>query len=349
MSDPIKYSTTLPDGAVLKNTTACGVEAGNYGPTSTTGWYSGLRTSNYTIIKAQSGASPLQYSPADNNEVIQFCNTTASPSPSSPITTIDEALEFISTSDYMIFHGTSSPDNFPSGLPMDGLSCYLDSQIDLSTQTNPGDWMDVSGNGLEFRSYGTQLSLTSLGGYQAFQFNNSGYFQCNDKYHSVDMGGDCTLVLWVWCTQILSRDTIFEKVGNGTSSYRQEIAVTWETSEGFSYYSRRTPTYDHASTSACDTDEGKGAWTMMAIKMSTGRTATARTGFYSKNGANWTANYNSRSTTALESALNIRVGNGYAGPVEGDNGIGAVLTYNKMLSNTEISNLYDATKGRYGL
>jgi len=249
----------------------------------------------------------------------------------------------------MIFHGTNSPDNFPSGLPMDGLSCYLDSQIDLSTQTNPGDWMDVSGNGLEFRSYGTQLSLTSLGGYQAFQFNDSGYFQCNDKYHSVDMGGDCTLVMWVWCTQILSRDTIFEKVGDGTSSYKQEIAVTWETSEAFSYYSRRIPTYDHANTAACDTDGGKGAWTMMAIKMSTGRTASARTGFYSKNGANWSANYNSRSTTALESALNIRVGNGYAGPVEGDNGIGAVLTYNKMLSDAEISDVYDAMKGRYGL
>ncbi len=88
---------------------------------------------------------------------------------------------------------------------------------------------------------------------------------------------------------------------------------------------------------------------MMAIKMSTGRTATARTGFYSKNGANWSANYNSRSNTALESALNIRVGYGYAGPVEGPNGIGAVLTYNKMLSDAEISDVYDAMKGRYGL
>ena len=35
--------------------------------------------------------------------------------------------------------------------------------------------------------------------------------------------------------------------------------------------------------------------------------------------------------------------------VEGSNGIGALLTYNKMLSNTEIADLYYATKGRYGL
>lgn len=349
MSDPIKYSTTLPDGAIIKDTTACGVEAGNYGPTSLTNWYSGIRTNNYTIVKAQSGGPPLQYTPADDEEFIQFCNTTATPSPSSVITTIDEALEFISTSDYMIFHGTSRIDNFPEGLVMEGLSCYVDSQIDNSTASSPGDWVDVSGNGLVFEPVDGGLNLTSLGGYQAFQFDNSGYFQCNDKYHSVDMGGDCTLVMWVWCTQITERDTIFEKVGNGASSYKQEIAVTWETSEAFSYYSRQTPNYDHAGTTACDTDGGNGAWTMMAIKMSTGRTATARTGFYSKNGANWIASYNSRSNTALNSALQIRIGRGYAGPVEGPNGIGAVLTYNKMLSDAEIGKVYDAMKGRFGL
>jgi len=348
MSDPIKYSTTLPSGAILKQNTACGVEAGNYGPTSTTGWYSGLRTSNYTIIKAQSGAVPLQYSPADNNEVIQFCNTTASPSPSSPITTIDEALEFISTSDYMIFHGASSPDNFPSGLPMDGLSCYVDSQIEQSAGTT-GKWFDISGNGLEFESDGAVLSLTNLGGYQGFRFNNSGYFQCNDKHGSVNIGGDCTIIMWVWCTDIAERDTIFEKVGNGGTSYQCSVAITWETNQAFSYYSRKSPAYDWASTPACDTEGGNGAWTMMAIKMSTGLTSTARTGFYSKNGANWTANYNSRSNTALNRGQQIRIGTGYAGPVEGDNGIGAVLTYNKMLSNAEISDVYDAMKGRYGL
>ena len=62
-------------------------------------------------------------------------------------------------------------------------------------------WLDVSGNGLQFLSYGTALSLTSLGGYQAFQFNNSGYFQCNDKFGSVNIGGDCTIVMWVWCSE----------------------------------------------------------------------------------------------------------------------------------------------------
>lgn len=353
--EALKFTNSLVEtGTVLKGNTLMDVSSVATGPTSVTGWHAPPVSHNgYTIGRSFSN-SPMFWCPANDAEVIQFCNTTANPSPSPAVTTIDEALIFLQESEYMVTYNnttsrsTTSLDGFPAKLPMEGLSCYLDAQIEQSAGTT-GKWFDISGNGLEFQSYGTALSLANLGGYQGFQFNNSGYFQCNDKYGSVDIGGDCTLVLWVWCTSITERDTIFEKVGNGTSSYRQEIAVTWEASEAFSYYSRRTPAYDHANTSACDTNGGAGAWTMMAIKMSTGRTATARTGFYSKNGANWTANYNSRSNTALNSALQIRVGNGYAGPVEGPNGIGAVLTYNKMLSDAEISQVYQSTKGKFGL
>ena len=287
MADPIKYSTTTPSGAILKSSTACAVVSGNYGPTSSTGWYSGARQTTYTIIKSQNGAAPLQYQPSNDIEFIQFCNTTASPSPSSTITTIDEALEFISNSDYMLFYGTTPPDNFPEGLPMNGLSCYLDSTINASTQANPGLWTDVSGNGLRFTSYGTALQLANLGGTQAYQFNGSGYFQCNDKYGSVNSAGGYTCTL--------------------------------------------------------------GAWNMISMKMSTGLTSAARTGFRSKNGGNYAASYSSRSNVAIVPSAQIRVGTGYAGPVEGGNGVGAILTYNKMLSNTEINQVYESTRERFGL
>ena len=340
--EPIKYSTSNPTGTVEKQNTIVGVTTQDYA--SQGGWFSGRRTDGYCITKAVDGAGPLIYSPTDDAEFILFCNTTASPPPSTPIITIDEALEFISNSNYMIFHGSTPVDNFPSSIPMEGLSSYLDSQINASTGTT-NKWLDVSGNGLVFNSVGSALSLTTLGGHQAFQFNGSGYFQCNDKYSSVNIGGDCTIVMWVWCVDIGERDTIFEKAGVGGTSYQCEVAVTWESNETFSYYSRKTPHYDHAGTTSLT----KNAWNMMSIKMSTGLTAAGRTGFYSKNGSAYASNYNSRSNTALTPAAQIRVGSGYAGAVEGPNGIGSVLTYNKMLSNTEISDLYNVTKGRYGL
>ena len=352
----IKTGRPTLEGTVLKGNTLMDVEGVAIGPTSTTGWYAPPSAHNgYTIGQAGYRMGAKFWCPANDAEVIQFCNTTASPSPATPIITIDDALMFLQESGYMVTYNnttlrsTTSLEGFPAKLPMDGLSCYLDAQIEQSSGT-ANRWFDISGNGLEFiKQGGTGLSLADLGGYQGFQFNDSGYFQCNDLYNSVNIGGDCTIVMWVWCTSILSRDTIFEKAGNGGASYQCSVAITWETNEGFSYYSRKTPAYDYASTVACDTNGGAGAWTMMAIKMSTGLTSTARTGFYSKNGANFAASYVSRSTTALDRGKQIRVGTGYAGPVEGPNGIGAVLTYNKMLSNAEILAVYNATASKFGM
>ena len=222
----LKFTKKIVEtGTVLKgNNTLMDVDGVATGPTSVTGWHAPPAPHNgYTIGIATKGG-PIFWCPANDAEVILFCNTTASPSPASTITTIDDALMFLQESQFMVTYNnttlrsTTSLDGFPAKLPMEGLSCYLDAQIEQSSGTT-NRWFDISGNGLEFQSYGTALSLANLGGYQGFQFNGSGYFQCNDKYGSVDMGGDCTLVMWVWCVDIAERDTIFEKVGNGTSSY----------------------------------------------------------------------------------------------------------------------------------
>ena len=352
MGNSIKYGTTAISGTVLKGNILKDVGGISHGSSAQTGWWtSGINQNGYTITLIKSNTGPQFWCPANDEEVILFCNMVAVPSPPSTITSIDDALIFLQKSNYMVDYRNSTTrgripiESFPSKLPMDGLSCYLDAQIEASSGTS-NKWFDISGNGLEFiKQGGTGLSLANLGGYQGFQFNDSGYFQCNDKYGSVNMGGDCTLVMWVWCTDIASRDTIFEKVGVGGTSYQCEIAMTWETGEPFSYYSRKTPAYDYAST----TSMTKNAWNMISIKMSTGLTSASRTGFWSKNGSGYSASYVSRSNTALTPAAQIRVGTGYAGPVEGSNGIGAVLTYNKMLSNAEILAVYNATAEKFGM
>ena len=203
---------------------------------------------------------------------------------------------------------------------------------------------DLSKSKIVFSSVGTQMPHTEVNGVKCFDFNGSGYWQSDSGHEQVDMGGDCSLVFWMYAENLTERDTIFEKVGIGTNSYRQEIAVTLETNEAFSYYSRRYPNYDHANTGAMTLSK----WNLMSIKLSTGRTASARTGFWSKNGSAYSASYNSRSDTALTSAGAIRIGSGYAGAVE--NGyIAALYCYNRMLSDKEIKQIYTSTKKRYGL
>lgn len=231
----------------------------------------------------------------------------------------------------------------------DSLSLAVDVS---STRSYPGSgtkWYDLSSNQITFSAKGTtQTPLTTINGVQCFDFNGSGYWQSDSGHENVNFAGDCTLLFWFYAEDITERDTFFEKAGTGGgngggNSYQQEIAVTIETNERFSYYSRKTPNYDYASTDIMTLNE----WNFMGLKMSTGETTAARTGFRSKNGANWTANYTSRSDTAIVPAGVVRIGTGYAGPVE--NGyVGAVYCYNKMLSNDEVAQMYNVTKQRYG-
>ena len=208
----------------------------------------------------------------------------------------------------------------------DNLSLAVDVS---STRSYPGSgdkWYDLSSNQITFsKAGGTQTPLSTINGVQCFNFNGSGYWQSDSGHRNVNFAGDCTLLFWFYAEDLTERDTFFEKAGTSYNSYQQEIAVTLETNEAFSYYSRYADNYDHADTSAMTQNE----WNFMGIKMSTGETSTARTGFYSKNGANWIANYNSRSNSNIVPAGAVRIGTGYAGAVE--NGyVGAVYCYNKM-------------------
>lgn len=233
---------------------------------------------------------------------------------------------------------------YNSKIVTDNLSLCLDVSNPKS-YSGGSSWIDGA-NGIEFASVGTQTPLSTRDGIRCFEFNGSGRWASQggtSQSDKVDMGGDCTLIIWLYGETVPSRKTIFEKAGTVYSSYRQEIAVTWEVATNWSYYSRYN-NYDYAGSYNAAVDK----WNMMAIKMSTGRTATARTGFRSLNGSAWNASYTSRSSTALTSAGEIRIGTGYAGTVA-VGAIGSVLCYNKMLDDDEILHNYNATKGKFGI
>lgn len=227
----------------------------------------------------------------------------------------------------------------------DDISLCLDAGDSSSYPGSGTTWTDLA-NGIVFSSAGTTTPFGTVAGSPALTFNASGYWQSTggtSESDKVDMGGDCTLIMWLYADDIGDRDTVFEKAGTSYTSYQQEIAVTWEVSEALSWYSRYS-SYGYASSSALTLY----SWNMMAIKMSTGRTTTARTGFYSKNGGAWTSSYTSRSSNAILSAGAVRVGTGYAGTVE-DGSVGAVICYNRMLTDAEIKQNFNAHRSRYGL
>jgi hypothetical protein len=229
-------------------------------------------------------------------------------------------------------------------IPRNNLSLALDAASPRSYPGSGADWFDLSPNKITMSSYGTQTPITTINGAKCFDFNGSGYWASDSGHENVDFAGDCTLLMWVYAEDLSERDTIFEKSGTSFNSYEQEIAVTYETGESFSWYSRRYDDYDYGSTTTMTI----GAWNLMGIKMSTGKTTTARTGFWSKNGSSWSASYTSRSNTAIVPAGAVIIGSGYAGPVE--NGyIAMVYCYNKMLDDNEVLQFYNGTKSRFGL
>lgn len=235
----------------------------------------------------------------------------------------------------------------------DQLSMYVDIANPKSWPGSGTKLYDLGPNKLVFDSTGvTQTPEETVDGVKSFAFNGSGYWECGTNFSTVDFGGDCTLLMWIRSDDITVRKTIFEKAGTTYASFQQEIALTWEANELFNYYSR----YDiSGGNPALSYDFGSllgtafiNQWYLAALKMSSGKDTTARTGFWSKNGSAWSANYTSRTAVAVEPAGAIRIGSGYAGTVDNGN-IGAVLCYNKMLNDAEIQQNFNALRGRFGI
>lgn len=225
---------------------------------------------------------------------------------------------------------------------VDGLSLYLDAADTSSYPGSGSSWTDIS-QGLVFSSSGSP-SFSTVSGQSAFTFNGTQYWYHSTNPSAVDLGGPCTVIMWLYPSSLAARKTIFEKAGTSYNSYEQELAMTWETDNNVSYYSRYN-TYDYGFFRTLTNSQ----WQMMAIKMSTAKTAgVARTGYYSKNGAAWTQEYTSRSTNSVLTAGEIRIGTGYAGTVT-NGSVAVVMAYNKMLSDEEILQNYDAFKGRFGV
>ena len=334
----VKYNSLSTEPKSLK--------AGNFyigtgdvekGPTVNTGFYNGITppVGGYTIYLNKASGGPSIYCPANDSQLISLSNIIAGQT----FATAAAALAWYKTQTdkFVVSKDIGS-------IVTDQLSLCLMPENVISFPNSGSSWYDVSGSGLVFSSNGTQTPYSSIGSGVGFSFNDSGFWTCTTNASLVDLGGNCTVILWVYGSQGGSRRTIFEKAGTVAASYQQELAITWEVGSGFSYYSRQTPDYDYAGMEATTAN----AWNMMALKMSTGLTTAARTGFRSKNGSAWIADYASRSNVALTPAGQIRIGTGYAGNCY-SGGVGGVLCYNKMLSDAEIAQVYSAMKGNYGL
>ena len=162
MSNPLKYTTSTPTGALRHATLGAGVANGEYDST----WRSGITpytlTSYYLVYEPDSGGEVRVYAPADAAELIQLAQSKGSSE-----TTEAGALTWLSSNGF--YPANKVLDNIVT----DGLALLLDSTTATSYPRSGKDWLDLSGeandgilnNGVSFEDEYESLSFDGVDQY----------------------------------------------------------------------------------------------------------------------------------------------------------------------------------------
>jgi hypothetical protein len=209
MSNPLKYSTSTSSNALRKGNVAVGVNNVEYGPTSTTGWYSGVlpTSGNYVIYKTSATGDPDIFAPQSDDELYKFVIMQGGNS--SNTTSVGAALAWIATQSDLL-----AVNNPFSNIVTDGLVLNLDAGEVGSYPTTGTPWYDLSGDG----NNGTLTNGPT--------FNTSGWIEFDgvDDYingqDSVPLGNPCTVMALINCNSGGSgAGVVFGSSANGSDNW----------------------------------------------------------------------------------------------------------------------------------
>ena len=318
------YST--PSNAIRLQNFLLTYNAG--GPTSQTGyWTQYPRPSNGWVIyinKATQG--PSIYACNNDTDLVnsasQLSNTT--------ISSVDAAINYFNNQTDKIIVGTPLPN-----ISLDGLVFYLDAGIVQSYGRTGTTWTDLSGNGNNVNLVNGPTFNSSDGGSIVFDgVNDYGQITTNASFFNLTTSA----TVFQWVRYQGARTPFFNRVtSNGfwSVSIRPDRSVNLETST--------TPDDTPFTLSAGELPSG--TWGLLTARWNSDGTMN---GFW--NGVN-----RGTLTQALPSSFandgSLLFGwNGLSGnPIYGAGRVGVALIYNRALTNQEILQNYNATKGRFGL
>jgi hypothetical protein len=140
MPNGVKYSTTILSGSLKRGNVALGVN-GNLGPTSTTGFYSmpAPQSGKYIINKVSPSGNPNFFAPANDAELIRLAQQEGATGANTG--SVADVLVWMTTQDNL------EAINFEyEGIVTDGLVLNLDAGFVGSYPTTGNNWYDISGN-----------------------------------------------------------------------------------------------------------------------------------------------------------------------------------------------------------
>ena len=317
MPNFIKYSASAQTLALKKGNFWIGTGDVSKGPTSTTDYWNGISppSGGYTIYLNKASNGPSIFRPQNDTELISLTNNIAGAS----YTTAAQCLDYFSgQADKMVFNR-----DYDGGIPTNGLVLLLDAGFSPSYPTTGSSWYDLSSN----------ASTCTLTNGPTFNSGNGGQivFDGSDDYVSLPNGlisglGDFTVVQWV------------QNSGGGYTTFANypsgELQVLWST-DYVGFYLQNSSAYANA-----------GLYHTNSITMIAARRISYTTTFF-KNASlivtgSSQANLGSSSAT-FRLGLNTVSSEAYSGKIFN------TLVYNRGLSDSEITTIYNSQKTRFGL
>ena len=329
MPNSIKYSTTTPSGSLQKGNVALGVSSSLIiGPTSTTGWYSGITpsTGKYVIYQTAVTGDPDIYTPQTDAELIRLAT-----SKGSNATTTGSALDFFAS------HSSFIPANFDyENIVTDGLVLNLDAGFVGSYPTTASTWYDISGN---------DKNSTLTNG-PTFNSANSGsiVFDGVDDYvltpSLLNASLNPTESVFVWFNPAAAGQIVSE-LGQATIDAGYHASNIEVSSSGIFSFS---VWHGSLTNKVVSSAKSFNNWYHLGFTYS-GTTFTA----YINGSSIGTATFTRQPPSSLHYGLcsidSTNMGTG----AYGSGKMGNFMFYNRALSATEVLQNYNAQKGRYGL
>jgi hypothetical protein len=345
MPNPIKYSTGSETLALKKGNLYIGTGAVGKGPSETTGYYQGpnVPSGGYVIYMNKEGApGNLSYHSAANDaQLISFTNSIAGQS----YTGVNQCFDYYYSQNDKVLVNQDYPVDFPY-IVLDGLVLYLDAGITQSYSGSGTTWLDI--NGLGPKNNGTLTNGPTYNSANGGSIVFDGVDDYINRDSALNVGNNFSVFAWVKPGNINIRNAI---IGN-SYPYNGRDGFLFATATG--YFSQVNTFFisigsDAAYGTTVDNVVNLNQWNYLGgtvfnggenFKLySNGVQKNLRPSSLLSSGT-VTYNTNKLSIGARNppSLLEPWIGN-----------IAVTQMYNRILSDAEVLQNYNAQKGRFGL
>lgn len=341
MPNGVKYSTTTPSGSLRRDNVALGV-TGDLGPTANTGFYSmpAPASGKYIINKVAVSGVPNFFAPQNDTELIQFARNEGATGANTG--SAAAVLSWIAT------QANLEAANFEyENIVTDSLTCNLDARFVGSYPTTGTTWYDLSGNANDASINIGSPTFSTFDSKRSIRFSNQDKYVYAPPYDGFVLSGNpgisasgTSFTFEAWFYQLTGGgQTVILSNAGGCDGYR------WGPVGGSAYWLLgNSGCSQYAEGGVNNSTTMIDRWVQMVGIFDRANTLGGGTKFY---------HYINSSLEGSVSTYNPTIQTGAPGITACcgafDGYLSVVRVYNRALSQSEITQNFDAQKSYFGL